>query len=196
MSISECYKRHGHSRIPEEPNPRSKSKVHAHDGTSAHIGILIHPPIVDAAVPVSTAASPQRGERKHALVRANLPLLSATPAECNVNRRVAGVLPQAREVARQWLRARDALPERVRIRRRCSDERAAGVDDRLDLARHDRLPAKRDRPVTEHPEAVAFHDRVVLDVAGVQRLVRAADEELRASLVELERELAGGDGVL
>ena len=68
-----------------------------------------------------------------------------------------------------------------------ADDRAARIDDSVKAGR-DAPALDRDGRIADLPEADVTRERVELDHARVEVVVRAADEQLGAALVELEGE--------
>ena len=121
----------------------------------------------------------------HVLFRADLPVVAA-PRERDLGRGLARVLVEALLLV-VLLRAVDARPELLRGVRGRGDDRRARVDDRVEAVR-DALAADLRRRAADLPEAVLGRHLVVLDLARVQVVVRAADVQLRARAPEPERE--------
>ncbi len=160
--------RERNSRVAEEPDVVPEPEVAARDRADAGARALLR------------LAEGQRLGRDR-------PVLAA-PVERDLGRGVARVRVQALALV-VHVRAVDVLPERVRRVRRRGDDRRARVDDRVERVRNV-LPVDRDRAAADLPEAVVRRDGVVLDVAAVERAVRAAAVQLRAGGRELEAEAA------
>ena len=129
----------------------------------------------------------------HLLVGADRPRVPA-PAERDLRDRVA------REGIQSFLELTgtlNGLPERVRRGGWRGDERAARVNDRREAPDGgDGLAPDRDGAAADDPVPDRGGDVVVLDVAGVELGVCAAEEELGAGGGELEGEGTLADDIL